>query len=83
MTPYQKVSRSVIPFDNPEYPKVLLPVIIKGYMQRQQSAGADLAHLKPPHINPSDSMIDCLINGSVKTEVSTKQERQPEIIHTQ
>ncbi|GAI40925.1 unnamed protein product, partial [marine sediment metagenome] len=25
----------------------------QGYMLRQQAAGADLAHLKPPHINPS------------------------------
>jgi hypothetical protein len=51
------------------------------YMLRQQAAGADLAHLKPPHINPSDSIIDCLVNGG-KMPVTSKQERQPERIHS-
>jgi len=51
-------------------------------MLRQQAAGADLAHLKPPHINPSDGIIDCLVNGLDKTAVSSKQERQPETVHS-
>ncbi len=54
----------------------------RGYMLRQQAAGADLAHLKPPHINPSDGIIDCLVNGLGKPRVSSKQERQPEIVHS-
>jgi hypothetical protein len=54
----------------------------RGYMLRQQAAGADLAHLKPPHINPSDGIIDCLVNGLDKTTVSSKQERQPEVVHS-
>ena len=54
----------------------------RGYMLRQQAAGADLAHLKPPHINPSDGIIDCLVNGLGKTTVSSKQERQPETVHS-
>lgn len=33
----------------------------RGYMMRQQQAGADLAHLKLPHINPSDAMLDTLL----------------------
>jgi len=33
----------------------------RGYMLRQQQAGADLAHLKLPHINPSDAMLDTLL----------------------
>jgi hypothetical protein len=49
------------------------------YMLRQQKAGADLAHLKPPHINPSDGIIDCLVNG--KAPVTTKQE-QPESVYS-
>ncbi len=32
------------------------------YMLRQQQAGADLAHLKLPHMNPSDRMLDILLN---------------------
>ncbi len=53
----------------------------QGYMARQQAAGADLAHLKPPHINPSDGIIDCLVNGTGKIPVTGKQE-QPESIHS-
>ncbi len=54
----------------------------QGYMSRQQAAGADLAHLKPPHINPSDGIIDCLVNGTGKIPVTSKQKRQPETIHS-
>ncbi|GAH49403.1 unnamed protein product, partial [marine sediment metagenome] len=50
------------------------------YTLRQQAAGADLAHLKIPHINPSDSMLDFLINGSRQAVAISKQERQPEVI---
>ena len=32
------------------------------YISRQRAAGADLAHLKPPHVNPSDGIIDTLLN---------------------
>jgi len=32
------------------------------YMSKQRAAGADLAHLKPPHINPSDDIVDFLLN---------------------
>lgn len=32
----------------------------KEYMSRQQDAGADLAHLKPPHINPADGVMEAL-----------------------
>ncbi len=30
------------------------------YMAHKRAAGADLAHLKPPHMNPSDSVIEAL-----------------------
>jgi hypothetical protein len=35
------------------------------YTQKQKAAGADLAHLKIPHINPSNSMLDLLLAKSV------------------
>ncbi len=54
----------------------------QAYILRQQAAGADLAHLKPPHINPTDSTIDLLINGSSKTPESSKKERQIEVAHS-
>jgi hypothetical protein len=31
------------------------------YMDRQRAAGADLAHLKPPHINPSERALSDLM----------------------
>ena len=32
------------------------------YALRQRAAGADLAHLKPPHVNPSDGVVDALLS---------------------
>lgn len=49
------------------------------YMARQQAAGADLAHLKPPHINPSDSVINCLVNGGVEMPAAS-QEKEAESV---
>jgi len=34
------------------------------YISRQKAAGADLAHLKPPHLNVSDEIIRCLTDVS-------------------
>ena len=34
------------------------------YLSRQRAAGAELAHLKPPHINPSDSIMAMLAGES-------------------
>jgi len=34
------------------------------YISRQRAAGAELAHLKPPHINPPDGVIDALLSQS-------------------
>ncbi|MEA2085566.1 MAG: hypothetical protein U9O84_00730, partial [Chloroflexota bacterium] len=31
------------------------------YMSRRQAEGADLAHLKPPHINPSERVLSLLL----------------------
>jgi len=33
------------------------------YISGQRAAGAELAHLKPPHINPSDGIINTLLNS--------------------
>jgi len=54
----------------------------RGYMLRQQAAGADLAHLKPPHINPSDSIIDCLVNGSGKVPLTGEEESEREAVRS-
>jgi len=34
------------------------------YMREQQAAGADIAHLKPPHMNAPDGIIDALFRAS-------------------
>lgn len=54
----------------------------QAYTLKQQAAGADLAHLKIPHINPSDSMLAFLINGS-RQVVATSEERQPETVSSE
>jgi hypothetical protein len=33
------------------------------YLQKKQQQGADLAHWKPPHMNPSELIVNDLING--------------------
>ncbi len=43
------------------------------YKQRQQASGADLAQLKPPHINPTDAIIDFLVNTAGKVTVKVEQ----------
>ena len=43
------------------------------YKQEQQASGADLAQLKPPHINPSDDTIDFLVNAADKVRVKAGQ----------
>jgi len=43
------------------------------YKQKQQTSGADLAQLKPPHINPADSTIDFLLNTDGKVPAKAGQ----------
>ena len=44
------------------------------YMLRQQDAGADLGHLKPPHINPPDEIINSLTGVTAKPRVRRARE---------
>jgi hypothetical protein len=39
------------------------------YKLRQQAAGAELAHLKPPHLNPSDATLDFLVKTTRQVPV--------------
>ena len=52
------------------------------YMLKQQAAGADLAHLKIPHVNPSDGMLDFLINGSREAVAAGAKEREREAVRS-
>jgi hypothetical protein len=42
------------------------------YIARKQAEGADLAHLKPPHINPTEEILTTLIGETEETIIVTK-----------
>lgn len=44
----------------------LTPGTFRLYKEKQQSLGADIAQLKPPHINPSEETIEFLLAPTVK-----------------
>lgn len=41
---------------------LLRPGTFQAYTTEKQSIGADLAHLKPPHMNPTDEVVQTLLN---------------------
>jgi len=43
------------------------------YKLRQQAAGAELAHLKPPHLNPSDATLDFLVKTTRQVPVRERR----------
>jgi len=47
----------------------------RAYTMKQKAVGADLAHLRPEHINPSDKVIDFLVNKAKKIKVRVEEER--------
>ncbi len=42
------------------------------YMSQRQAEGADLAHLKPPHINPSDKVLSLLLAKPERVKVKAE-----------
>jgi hypothetical protein len=52
----------------------------QGYTAKQQAAGADLAHLKPPHINPSDGIIDCLVSGVAEIPAASRKAKVERVL---
>ena len=49
------------------------------YIQAKKAAGADLAHLKPPHMNPHDSAMEVLVGEKwVKAPSPEKPSEVPE-----
>jgi hypothetical protein len=60
----------------------LLPAgVFNNYMTLKRNAGADLAHLKPPHMNPSDSIMETLLSGKLPAAIrpSSSQELKTQI----
>jgi len=52
------------------------------YTAQKQAEGADLAHLKPPHLNPSDKVLSLLLGKpEVMPKVQVKAERKKVAVH--
>jgi len=49
------------------------------YTAQRQAEGADLAHLKPPHINPSEKVLSLLM--AKPEEVKARAERERVVVH--
>ncbi len=47
------------------------------YMAQRQAEGADLAHLKPPHLNPSPKVLSLLLGKPQAIPVAAAPEREP------
>jgi hypothetical protein len=47
----------------------------KAYKLKQRAIGAELTHLKPPHINPSGDAIDFLVNTARRIKVRAEEEK--------
>jgi len=43
---------------------LLKPGTFRAYVAEKAASGADLAHMKPPHMNPSDDMVEMLLRLS-------------------
>ena len=56
---------------------LLPPGAFANYTSQRQAEGADLAHLKPPHINPSDKVLSLLLS---KPEAKVKVEAEAEAV---
>lgn len=48
------------------------------YKMKQQAAGAELAHLKPPHLNPSDAILSFLVGTARRITVEEEQREKVE-----
>jgi hypothetical protein len=54
--------------------------VFQGYLEMQKAAGVDLGRLKPPHMNPPESVIEFLVNGTGKVSVSSTEENRTKIV---
>jgi hypothetical protein len=52
---------------------ILPETAFQSYRSRQQAAGAELEHLRPPHINPSDDIIHLLLDTTAPVPVRQRE----------
>ncbi len=50
------------------------------YMLKQQAAGAELGRMKVSHVNPTDEVVDFLVNSTPQVTISSEEKRQPETV---
>jgi hypothetical protein len=59
----------------------LLPAgTYSNFTARRQAEGADLAHLKPPHLNPSEEVLELLLSDMEETIVVTRSRNNVESV---
>jgi hypothetical protein len=49
------------------------------FTAQRQAEGADLAHLKPPHINPSDEVLTLLVTKPEKVKAAAEEGKSEEV----
>jgi hypothetical protein len=60
---------------------LLPPGAFASYTARRRAEGADLGHLKPPHINPSEAVLSLLRTPGVEVEVGSAREAERSRAH--
>ena len=48
------------------------------YIEQRRTEGADLAHLKPPHVNPSEETLTLLVTKPEKAKAASETESETE-----
>lgn len=61
---------------------LLSPGTFANYIAQRQAEGADLAHLKPPHINPTDEVLTLLVTKPEKVKVAAEGETEAKKVAT-
>ena len=56
---------------------LLRPDAFQEYRKTQQTSGIDMAQFRMPHVNPPESMLEFLVNGSRDVIVTSAREKQP------
>ncbi|MCJ7744504.1 MAG: GH3 auxin-responsive promoter family protein, partial [Dehalococcoidales bacterium] len=78
---HEELKKLDMPYSDLESFTGLRPLVVtllpenafQAYKLKQQAAGAELEHLKPPHINPSDAVVNFLLNPAVKVPATAEE----------
>ncbi|MFW6150372.1 MAG: hypothetical protein ACOC6A_02450, partial [Chloroflexota bacterium] len=59
----------------------LPPGTFSTYVNQRQAEGAELGHLKPPHINPSDRVMDALRIAAAERDIVPAGDKARASVH--